>query len=480
MVETVSSGKRPSGIPFGEYRLIRRLGAGGMAEVFLAKREGPGGFEKNLVIKRILPHLSASDRFTELFLKEARLAALIDHPNLVHVSSFGQIDGQYYLAMEYVDGSTVADFLSRVGTVSPGVACRIAVDLLGALFAIHSAKDESGRSLELVHRDVSARNVMLTRDGSVKLLDFGIAVTREDEALGGVGTRRYMAPEQRLGAAVDHRADMYGVGVLLFELMTGATPESTATRPEEIPEPLWSTVSSLLAAGPEERPSSAREVQADLEMFVASRGLEGTRAHLADLIDQVVPKRLSPRRVLSRITQMTNLTRLTRLSEVPDLVERRPALWAALAVVVLAGTGAWWMLSPSDEPAEAPPAKRVQAVQPVKISPPPSPPPVDAATPPETTAPSEAPAPKPERVVKRRPKKIRRRRTPKPGRLTIDTRPWTEVYLGRRMLGMTPVVNVRLPSGKHQLTLKNAKLGLVRKITVTIRPGRTTRIQRTL
>src|SRR5688500_16562736 len=118
-----------AGIAFGEYRLIRRLGAGGMAEVFLAKREGPGGFEKNLVIKRILPHLTASQRFTELFLKEARLAALIDHPNLVHVSSFGQIDGQYYLAMEYVDGFTVSEFLSRVGAVSAGVACRVAVDL---------------------------------------------------------------------------------------------------------------------------------------------------------------------------------------------------------------------------------------------------------------------------------------------------------------------------------------------------------------
>lgn len=437
--------------------------------MFLAKREGPGGFEKNLVIKRILPHLSVSARFTELFLKEARLAALIDHPNLVHVSSFGQIEGQYYLAMEYVDGSTVADFLSRVGTVSPGVACRIAVDLLGALFAIHSATDEGGRALELVHRDVSARNVMLTRDGSVKLLDFGIAVTREDEGLGGVGTRRYMAPEQLCGATVDHRADLYGVGVLLFELMTGATPESTTARPDEIPEPLWTTVSALLAAAPENRPTSAREVQADLEMFVASRGLEGTRAHVAGLIDQVVPRRMSPRRVLSRLTQMTNLTRLTRLSEVPELKRRRSFQWILPAVLITGAALAWWALRPNDPPPE------IRKMEVVEISPQP---PVITAT----RAEIAEPAPKPVRVVERRQKKVRRRRAtkPKPGRLTIDTRPWTEVYLGPRMLGMTPVVDVRLPSGKHQLTLKNPKLGLVRRITVMIKPGRTTRIQRTL
>src|SRR5688572_8563032 len=304
-----------AGIPFGEYRLIRRLGSGGMAEVFLAKRVGPGGFEKNLVIKRILPHLSASPRFTELFLKEARLAALIDHPNLVHVSSFGQIDGQYYLAMEYVDGFTVADLLSRVGSFTAGVACRIAVDLLGALHAIHSAK--------LVHRDVSARNVMVTRDGTVKLLDFGIAVSREDAALTAMGTKRYMAPEQILGTQVDHRADLFGVGVILYELISGEAPpgasEGRIERIDDIPEPLWKTVERLLSHSVEKRPSSAREVQAELEMFLASRGLEGTRAHLADVIDQVAPQRMTPLRVLSRITQMTNLTRAFTRADEPSI-----------------------------------------------------------------------------------------------------------------------------------------------------------------
>jgi eukaryotic-like serine/threonine-protein kinase len=419
-----------------------------MAEVFLAKREGPGGFEKNLVLKRILPHLSASQRFTELFLKEARLAALIDHPNLVHVSNFGQIDGQYYLAMEYVDGFTVADLLSRVGSLTAGVACRIAVDLLGALQAIHTAK--------LVHRDVTSRNAMVTRDGAVKLLDFGIAVAREDEAFTAMGTKKYMAPEQRTGSQVDHRADLFGVGVILYELICGETPPGASdgqiAQPEEIPDPLWKSVARLLASSPESRPSSAREVQAELEIFLASRGLEGTRAHLADVIDQVAPLPLTPMRMLSRITQMTRMTGASASMEVKRPSKTPIAIASLVAIVAIA-----WFASRREDP---PPPVVVHA------EPPPPPPPPVAVTP---TVAEEPPK-------KRKPP----REKTGVGRLTIDTRPWTEVYLGKRRLGLTPVVGVKLPSGKHELTLKNGELGLTRRITVTIRPGKTTRIQRTL
>jgi serine/threonine-protein kinase len=427
-----------------------------MAEVFLAKRVGPGGFEKNLVIKRILPHLTASDRFTELFLKEARLAALIDHPNLVHVSSFGQIDGQYYLAMEWVDGFTVAELLSRVGSLTPGVACRIAVDLLGALHAIHSQK--------LVHRDVSARNVMLTRDGTTKLLDFGIAVTREDEAFSAMGTKRYMAPEQVVGGQVDHRADLFSLGVLLYELICGEVPATISkrlARADEIPEPLWNMVARLLAISPENRPSSAREVQTDLEIFLASRGLEGTRAHLADVIDQISPTRMTPKRILSRITQMTNLTRFTRAdhSEVVLSKSRAPFV---LAGAIALGAGAI-LYAANEKPPPPPPIEAPIAAAP-SIAPPIAPAPIEISTP----------------TVAAEPPRRTRKKAPKSGWLTIDTRPWTEVYAGKKKLGLTPVVGAKLPSGRHELTLKNEKLGLLRRITVTIRPGKTTRIQRTL
>jgi serine/threonine-protein kinase len=457
------------GIAFGEYRLIRRLGAGGMAEVFLAKRAGPGGFEKSLVIKRILPHLTGSEHLTELFLKEARLAALIDHPNLVHVSSFGRIDGQYYLAMEYVDGFTVTDFRSRVGTVSPGVACRIAIDLLGALHAIHTVKDDGGRPLELVHRDVSARNVMLTKDGGVKLLDFGIAVTREEEAP-AAGTKKYMAPEQRSGGTIDHRADLFGVGVILYELITGEVP--AGAKPDAIPEALWSVVRRLIAEAPGERPATAREAQAELEMFVGTRGREGTRAHIADLIDQLAPRSV-PKRMLSRITQLTNLTRLTRVSEVSEAITppSAAALWIGIGVVGI-GIAAWtlWPRAPS-----TPPVIAASSTDPVTIVEPLEPmDPIEART---GTITEEDPVEDGAVGARARSKP---KRAAAPGRLTIDTRPWTHVYLGKRRLGITPVVNVRLASGQHELLLHNPELGLKKKIRVTIRPGKTTRVQKTL
>lgn len=448
-----------SGVAFGEYRLLRRLGAGGMAEVFLAKREGPGGFEKQLVIKRVLPHLSKSERFTSMFLKEARLAALVDHPNLVHVSSFGEIDGEYYLAMEYVDGLTLVDLLARTGTPTPGVCCRIAVDLLAALEAIHEAK--------LVHRDVSPKNLMLTRAGAVKLLDFGIAITAEDEGLVTMGTRRYMAPEQMLGEPVDHRADLFAVGVVLYELFVGrppydGLPQRLPEQPESIPDPVWAVIRQALAILPDGRPTNARAMQRPLEVYLAERGLEGTRGHLADLVGAVSTTRARPRSVLSRLTRLTGMTGDDGAEPGP-----RPlgvALLFALGAAIAAATTV--LLWPDDPPPAPPPA--------VAAEPPAQPPPTPVAAT-TTTAVAEAPVERTTRTPKKRRKRARR-----PGKLTIDTTPWTVVYLGDRKLGMTPLQGVKLPAGKHRLRLANPKTGLSKSIVVTIRPGRVTRVRRTL
>jgi hypothetical protein len=255
------------------------------------------------------------------------------------------------------------------------------------------------------------------------------------------------------------------VGVILYELICGEAPpgakEGRIQRAPEIPEGLWKTVERLLAHAVERRPSSAREVQADLEIFLASRGLEGTRAHLADVIDQIAPQRLSPLRVLSRITQLTNLTRFTRAegSDVPDLPRSKaPIVFASL--LAIGAAAALYAAGRGEEsiqaPAPPPPPPAIVSLPP--------PPPVEAAT---------------ATLAEERPKRVKRRAA-KSGWLTIDTRPWTEVYAGKRRLGLTPVVGAKLPTGRHDLTLRNDKLGLIRKITVTIRPGKTTRIQRTL
>ncbi len=519
-----------------------------MAEVFLAKREGPGGFAKQLVIKRILPHLAASERFTSMFLREARLAALVDHPNLVHVSSFGEIDGEYYLAMEYVDGFTLADLLQRTAVLSPGVATRIAVDVLDALFAIHTAKNDEGEPLQLVHRDVTPRNVMITRAGAVKLLDFGIAVSAEDEGLSSMGTRQYMAPEQYDGVGIDHRADLFGVGVLLYLTICGGLPFpgrplERAKRHRRIPEGVWKVVKTALELHAADRPPDARAMQKPLELFMASRGVEGTRAHLAEIAGSLAPSPAA--RVLSRITQIGPFTRRTGTVDEGAVVTTGPryarvvgaGMLAGLLGVgtfVLAGGADRWIGDPSAEAialanvgegGRAPDSEGAHAGEGVRAdakttgtrgrsfgstaeratdvedegggeaanavadapahraddgSPRDSANAVDEA-PAHRADDEQPPAMKSERAdapSRRAPKKSARKKGT--GQLTIDTTPWTVVYLGDKKLGMTPLQGVKLPSGKHRLRLSNPNSGAEASIVVTIRAGRTTRIRRTL
>jgi serine/threonine-protein kinase len=470
-----------------------------MAEVFLAKRIGPKGFEKQLVIKRILPHLSASEQFTTLFLKEARLAALVDHPNLVHVSAFGEIDGNYYLAMEYVDGTTVEDQLAVVGSFSPGVACRIAIDLLGALQAIHSAKDGQGVELGLVHRDITPRNVMITRDGVVKLLDFGIATSRDEARRGGdgdmMGTHRHMSPEQMKGGQVDARSDLFCVGVLLFQMITGeppfeGVPDQPPPRPSAMPEDIWRLIEPTLAIAPDSRPSSARQVQGELELIVASRGLEGTRAHLAEVLGDLVPRSRPARGAISRLTQRTRsgikrftapqTGRATRVLDDDDggsSIAGRLIAAAMLIAVAAAGVASWWMRSSIPTTIEGAPMQAtststngiaLRTATTARVTEPPR-----EIHAPAIEADAEPPAPPP-RHLHTSPKR------PKTGLLTIDTRPWTEVYLGDKKLGLTPMEGVSLPAGRLELELRNPKLGISRRLQVTIQPGRVTRVQRNL
>lgn len=475
----------PEGIPFGEYHLLRRLGAGGMAEVFLAKKLGPHGFEKQLVIKRILPHLAVSERFSELFLNEARLAALIDHPNLVHVSGFGEIEGDYYLAMEFVDGTTIADLLAMSGTLTLGVAARVAVDLCAALAAIHTAVDAEGKPMQLVHRDVTPRNVMLTRDGNVKLLDFGIAVSRQGSSNGAMGTKRHMSPEQAANQPLDHRSDLFSLGVLMYMMITGdppfeGVPEAPPRRPPNVPDALWSTIARALAVHANERHASARQMQAELELFVASLGIEGTRAHVSDVVSVAVP-RAKPLavRALSTMTRILKLT--TPLDEEEhDAAKPKPAtpkqvIQFALAIAAMLMAGAaimfgvkYWSTRPE-----------VVSIAPITAA---DPAPAIAVQTPtvaeEVLAPVADVEPDLQAVPDPAPEAIERK--PKIGTLTIDTKPWSEVYLGGKQLGITPLVAVKLPAGTHQLELKNPSMGISKRVKVTIRPGKATRVQRDL
>ncbi|MEC7518544.1 MAG: protein kinase [Myxococcota bacterium] len=209
----------------GRYRIVRRLGAGGMAEVFLAKSTGAEGIEKILVVKRVLPTFARSPKFISMFVDEAKVAMRLNHPNIVQVYAFEQVRDEFLLAMEFVDGLDLGRLISgarRQGRRIPAaLAAYVVSEMAKGLDYAHNRKDESGVPMDIVHRDVSPQNVLLSYDGIVKIADFGIARARLVSEETGVikGKFSYMSPEQARGQRVDRRSDVYSIGVLLAELL---------------------------------------------------------------------------------------------------------------------------------------------------------------------------------------------------------------------------------------------------------------------
>jgi eukaryotic-like serine/threonine-protein kinase len=213
------------------YELIGEIAAGGMATVFLARLGGVGGFQRFVAIKRLHPHLAGEPEFVEMFLDEARLAAGIHHPNVVPILEVGTSESGYYLVMEYIEGDTLARVVARAlsrqeGTVVPrSILMRVLLDALAGLAAAHDLTDARGRQVGLVHRDVSPQNILVGIDGSSRLTDFGVARATARLSSTGVGKLKgklaYMAPEQTKNVAVDRRADLFSMGVILWEVLTG-------------------------------------------------------------------------------------------------------------------------------------------------------------------------------------------------------------------------------------------------------------------
>src|SRR5215471_11421800 len=216
---------------FGRYQLLERLAVGGMAEIFRARQSGAHGFEKILVIKRILPHLAADPEFLAMFIDEAKLQCALQHPKIVQVFEFGEVAGQYYIALEYVDGMDALGLLRacahRRQRLPVRLAVHIACEVLDALDYSHSQRGPDGQPLGIVHRDVSPSNVFISRRGDVKLGDFGIARAtekqRQSKTQAGTlkGKYGYMAPEQVVGGEIDGRADLFAVGIVLSEMLMG-------------------------------------------------------------------------------------------------------------------------------------------------------------------------------------------------------------------------------------------------------------------
>ena len=220
----------PEPIQFGKYSLFERIGRGGMAEVFKGRIQGPAGFERVFVVKRILPHLSDDSTFIKMFVEEAKMSARLNHPNIVHIFELGAVEGEYFISMEYIRGHDLSETMRSIwkalGPPRPELVAYIGREACRGLAYAHGLTDENGRPLGMIHRDVSPSNVMLSYEGAVKMLDFGIAKAlgdSGDSSKSGTmkGKYAYMAPEQTEGDNIDHRSDIFACGIVLHEVLTG-------------------------------------------------------------------------------------------------------------------------------------------------------------------------------------------------------------------------------------------------------------------
>jgi serine/threonine protein kinase len=270
---------------FGNYHLLEKIATGGMADVFRARAHGAMGFEKILVIKRILDSLAKDDEFKELFKVEARIAALLSHVNIVQVFELGQQDESLYIAMEYVHGIDLARLVSRargVGEFPVPLALFVCGEVLKALQFAHAYTDGDGRPLHIVHCDISPQNILISFSGEVKITDFGISRAAIQKGNPDVirGKYAYMSPEQVEGKPLDGRSDLFSLGIVLYELLTGRRLFKAKNRDETLARVRRAEVPSPRAYRP--------EISEDLEAFLLrtlSRHREDRWADAAEMID---------------------------------------------------------------------------------------------------------------------------------------------------------------------------------------------------
>jgi serine/threonine protein kinase/tetratricopeptide (TPR) repeat protein len=317
--------KTPPAAPpqeIAQFEVVRRLGAGGMAEVFLAKKLGAEGTHKVLVLKRILPAHGSSRRFRAMFIEEARLAARLNHPNVVQVYEFQDFGDQgLLLAMEYVEGCDLGQLMtsakSRGSGISPWIGAWIIAEAAKGLHYAHDKKDEAGQPLDIVHRDVSPQNILLSFEGAVKIADFGIASARLFAEEQGVlkGKFGYMSPEQARGETVDRRGDIYSLAVILWEMLVGrpihgglggealldivrsGIVEPPSTYAHDIPGELEAIVLKALAETREHRYGTAREMAAAIGTAIVRQGALIDAAELEATLTQLVGRDALPSEV---------------------------------------------------------------------------------------------------------------------------------------------------------------------------------------
>lgn len=480
-------GELHRGVRIGRYEVLTQLSIGGMAELFLAFTSGAGGFQKFVVVKRILPDARSNESFVRMFLDEARITALLSHPNIAQVYELGDDNGTPFIAMEFIAGQNVnqvtRECLNRGMSVPIGFSVAVALDLCGALHYAHSWVDPTGTVSPVVHRDVAQKNVMVSYQGAIKLLDFGIAKARgslgRTQAGMVKGTTGYMSPEQVRGEELDGRSDLFGVGVMLHELLTGRRLFAAPTETEEmqriltdpipspaeinrnVPAALSNVVMTALERDRSKRPPSALVLAKALERALGSKvydadrrsafmsDLFGARIRATHLLLQAAGRGTDPQLIAARAELQSDhgmvFPERGATTEVPapsldsselsitDIATRRRSPWrpvvlassACLLAIILVG-----VLARSDGP----------------------------------------------RVLRLRSFDGSSSQTLMFGHLSLATNPPVEVFDGDRRLGRTPI-EVDLRSGEHRLVLRDST-GEVRFCPVEIEPDKRVAVRR--
>jgi len=499
------------------YELLDRISGGGMGEVYRARARGPHGFEKLFAIKQLLRRHADDEVYIGRFITEAKIAVTLSHANIVQVFDFGLLDDMLFLVMELVDGPTVRDLVkAHAGTGLPlAVALQIAVELCKGLAYAH------GRGV--VHRDISPSNILLSRAGEVKIADFGVA--RVIDELSGqfdlVGKWGYMAPEQTLGGSADPRSDIFAVGVVIQELLTGRQvfrnrddrfrrqlehpPPPSLLRPD-LPHALDLAVARAMAQEPARRPTADELLHALNEVCLAVKVMP-TPMDVARAVEPIARPREAEAEVLDAALQgelaaagvSASPERVTQASPCGPEIELSPAasaqattiiarrgtddtglpLWAsetvvrpppsrrnhlrlavaAVAVAVLAAgaMAVWELLAPSGAPATV--ARDSRAPAPVP----------DARLPDaRPTGPGPDLRPAPRRVASPRERY---------GEIQLHVEPWAYVYFRGKKVGEAPLRGLRLPRGRHRLTLVNPVLKRRKQIWVTVPSARPYRVR---
>ncbi len=408
--------KEPEEKVLGDYVLLERISTGGMAEIYKAKKRGVEGFEKIVALKKILPHLAQDEEFITMFIDEAKLASKLTHPNIVQIYELGKINDSYFIAMEYVHGKdlrTIMKRLKKEGREFPiDLAAYIALKMCEALDYAHRKVGEDGKPLNIVHRDVSPQNILISYDGEIKLVDFGVAKAsiRAHQTMAGSlkGKLLYMSPEQASGRKVDHRSDIFGLGTVLYEMVTGKKAFWAGSEAEvlekvrkghfepprkvnpAIPEELERIILKAMEPDVNRRYSSAADMRDELERFLLNyrgsipnyREMAGfIRRLFAEEVDEELipvemekPERKQPppqEQPTKSIPQPPTEEKITTKSFFAGEKESRSLLPYILALLLVAAIVAAGYIFLKNRTSSSPPSTPPPTIQKTQPSPPP-------------------------------------------------------------------------------------------------------------